>query len=175
LASYLKGVIEMGVLCSEYMGAFQVESGQLVVIDPAFSVGENKDVIVRNAKKGEWHAMVTRGKFGWWGEVVVSISAHAKEFCGERDAIKWEENAFFVRVDTGAAGVFDLKHYQVCNEVSECGVRPFGAVSRTGFGDGDYSCYVKTVNGEVVAILIECMDAESLVDHWTSAFTNGPL
>ena len=105
----------------------------------------------------------------------------SKHCCG---SLTMHRAAFAVGVDSGQAGIFDASHYRdnsvvpnegyshqfedeeadawydYCCEItlsdSCAGVLPFGVVSVSGFGDGEYVCdFWKNADGEVVRVEIE--------------------
>jgi hypothetical protein len=98
----------------------------------------------------------------------------------------WKRENFEVGVDSGQAGIFDGGHYKedkvvegiefennfaepwynVCCDVTladrGAGVIPFGVVSRSGFGDGGYTCYtIRNEIGWVIAVMIDFHVMES--------------
>ena len=153
----------MASFWSEYIGAFQVVSGELVVADPATEPHEIEDsLIVRDARRGRWHATVTKAKFHWFDDRVVSLCVQSESYL-RNDPAEWQEAESKVGVDTARAGVFDLTCYPDGDEgIANC-VIPHGAISNSGFGDGIYSVFTKSQDGEVVAVLIEFIGRDAIV------------
>lgn len=117
-----------------------------------------------------------------WGTRCAELRIFHESHVGGNDCA-WEPQNFGVGVDSGQAGIFDRKHYRddsivpsnyqwrdwsldseepwyslCCDKTisdPEAGVIPYGAVSRSGFGDGLYHCFVcRDENGQITAIKI---------------------
>jgi hypothetical protein len=162
------------------VGNFTVESGKLIVTDPAYQADEDElQIILSNIKNGEWKAFISYTK----EEVVESLSV----FYGEKKPSgKWHVCEKLIAVDSAQAGIFDykifgrddtiqyevrnvhdieidadgLKYYVACSDVvasdAQGGVIPGGAVSMSGYGDGMYEVKVKyNIAKEVIGVMID--------------------
>ena len=148
-----------------HLGQFEITSGRMIVTDPCYDKGTWCAGIL-DAVNGTWDAYLGVTDAGTWGMRVTEIEVHhSKE---SHHSIPWENVEFEVGVDSGQAGFFDESLYpeslgdtnfydNVCDLTlgkERGGILPFGAVSRSGYGDGGYDCLVKRKNGNVVAAKI---------------------
>lgn len=169
------------------LGTFEVKSGKLQVTDPCYDKGTWCAGTLKKVRNGTWVGHVvrtdeTRGKYGPDG--IRNAEVHAYHSDLKKLPTRWTKSKIHVGVDSGQAGIFDEAAYpeggsddqafydRVCDitigpdyygkvhdpNYPNAGVVEFGVVSRSGFGDGGYNCYVATQNGEVVAVKIVFMD-----------------
>lgn len=153
------------------MSTFQITSTTMYVTDPCYNPGIWCQAWLENVRNGTWHVIVDRQKKGMWGERVVSLEVrHADVLNNRRLRFSWRD--FDIGVDSGQAGFFDgAKFEDVKDEIdtdtewynsicditlteAQYGTTEWGAVSRSGYGDGGYSLYVAEQNGEIVAARI---------------------
>lgn len=170
----------------EYLGDFLNESGTFMVSDPCYEIGTWCQGQLNDVATGKWSAYVNKSDEGKWGircaELVVEHESI--EDAGE---LSIEACSFVVGVDSGQAGIFDLKYYandeaftseenpendygdskfyNFCCDLTlsekNAGVIKYGAVSSSGYGDGSYSCCVyKNKNGKIVAVEIIFIEEE---------------
>lgn len=159
------------------LGTFTVESGHIIISDPCYK----KSVIKKGLSTthevpiGIWKASVTRGD---------RVSALIVEYADTGESCKWVKTGETVAVDSGQMSIFDEKFYLkvseakgrelahyikrdpfyaaccalTCGPNSESrdgGVLPHGAVSPSGYGDGVYEVYIKTLaNGTIVGVKV---------------------
>ena len=176
------------VLGFDFLGSFYVNSGSLIISDPCYGYpGSGRQAYLENVRRGEWSTLVRKMEFDGWGMRVTSIEAFFGENAHvlERDWDPWEES---VDVDGGNAGIFDtqvfrndfagVSHdldtkftpgelwYDMCLSVTNsfrcAGVIPGGVVSRSGFGDGSYQCYIGREVGEVVRVRLVFITDEEI-------------
>ncbi|MDQ0857887.1 SMI1/KNR4 family protein [Bacillus sp. V2I10] len=168
------------------VGAFTVESGELIVTDPCYQVDDENEmqIILSNVKKGNWTTSISYSN----EEVVKNLLV----FYGEnKPSGKWHDYDKLIGVDSAQAGIFDLeafgrddaiqfelknvndieiaedglKYYVACCDIvasdAQGGVVPGGAVSMSGYGDGMYEVKVKyNVSKEVVGVMIDFREEE---------------
>ena len=134
--------------------SFRVVSGQLTVSDPTHEIGDMRQGVVDDAKKGTWisEAVVVRGK-------VKEIVAVHCDFYGSK--LQWDEG-FEEISGAGRVGIFDSDHYQndklvkkkmmledfntdrpwvsMCGKVSTpFGAIPYGVVTLVGTSHYDFA------------------------------------
>lgn len=164
------------------IGTFEVVSPKIMVSDPCYEKDTWCNGVVNNVKKGTWKAEVVIGTEGDWGNRVRSLVAFSKN---GKPIGAWHKETFSVGVDSGQAGIYDLRFFRDNNVVKDvervnpdniicedkpwysincdrtigkfkAGVIPYGCVSSSGFGDGEYTCYTKRdKDKKVVVISIE--------------------
>ena len=174
------------LLKKEYLGEFVNESGVFMVSDPCYEIGTWCQGQLNDVATGKWSAYVNKSDEGEWGircaELVVEHESI--EDAGE---LSIEVCSFEVGVDSGQAGIFDLKYYAndeafaseenpenkfgdtkfynfccdlTLSEIS-AGVIKYGAVSSSGYGDGAYKCFaLKNKKGKIVSVTIIFLDEE---------------
>ena len=153
------------------LGTFEVKSGKLHISDPCYEYDENDKICVLTLKD------VLNGKY------IAKISIESKYNDVESLTIYHEkysevEPNFLmgtIGVDSGQAGIFDLKYYEK-NQGGEFGdlnsfyglacsltlskeqggiMNYAGVVSSSGCGDGEYEVYVGANDiGEIVSVKI---------------------
>lgn len=167
---------------------FEILTGSVWVSDPCYEAGGSGQVKLDNVRTGQWSMLLDKRDEGAWGSRVAElVVSHNGKCC-----FSWE-HAGQIGVDSGQAGVFDVKHYRndhiseglprfyekeaICPDedwYSLCcdrtlatklgggGVVPYGAVSRSGFGDGAYDVYVSKdrTTKEIVGIKIVFIEEE---------------
>ena len=156
------------------LGEFEITSGVMRVTDPCYDKETWCSGTV-DAKNGTWEAFIETSNEGGWGNRVSSLTVLHMNSGRSYSASDWDMTSIDVGVDSGQAGFFDNALYpdgertgefgdldtfygKVCDLTCEtkesAGVIPFGAVSSSGYGDGGYKCYVRRMNGLVVAAKI---------------------
>lgn len=171
-----------------HLGVFESHSGQLVVSDPCYELGNWGQGVLENVTTGKWNAYVEKIDGGEWGErCAVVIALH--ESLREEDEAAWEACDFVVAVDSGQAGIFertvyrnddsvvgettfdpDDKWYSSCCDLTltdlGAGVINGGVVSSSGFGDGGYVAFVaRNSEGKVVGVQIVFITDEDLEEE----------
>lgn len=153
------------------IGAFETTREVLVVSDPCYKLGTWCMGEVFDAKLGLWNAGVGIANMGKWGRRIAYLAAFHRD-CPDIKTLEVHEAKFEVGVDSGQAGIFDFDHYQdqtvipdqslsefgdpwytccchqTLNTEHHAGVIPYGVVASSGFGDGAYTCYYYTSQGE---------------------------
>ena len=165
---------QKGLAMKIKVGSFQISSSKVIVTDPCYSIGIWCQGIIPSVKNGTWLASVLQTKIEGWGDRNTSLIVTHQDY-PDADPARLAE--FEVGVDSGQAGIFDLKSYpdddnhgkyndessfygNACsitlNTANSAGtLYDTGVVSRSGFGDGGYNCYTASNDaGEVVAIRI---------------------
>lgn len=152
------------------LGNFKVDSGQLVVADPCYELDKNIVImgVLEPAMNGTWASEVEKVEVRDWGEANAKLIAYHDSVAGQGAYLEWIKCPFVAGVDSGQAGIFDIRQYRVpdadaeqgrddtdsewylsCCDITEngeeAGVLDGGVVSRTGVGDGAYGVY-KAVN-----------------------------
>ncbi|MEK3731581.1 MULTISPECIES: DUF4241 domain-containing protein [Paenibacillus] len=155
------------------LGNFEVNSGQLVVADPCYDLETTSNVIIGTVEpvlNGMWSAEVEKIELPDWGEANAKLTAYHPSVAEQGEYLEWIKCPFVVGVDSGQAGIFDIRKYRIpdagaapgssdtdsdwyyaCCDMTEsgeeAGVLDGGAVSRSGIGDGAYGVY-KAVNAQ---------------------------
>lgn len=169
------------------LGSFEVTSGRIIVSDPCYA----KDIWccneLKNAQNGTWSAYAV-----YDNSSIYAIIQKLVIECDDAGHIQegMEMAPFTVGVDSGQAGFFDAVHYRDervidpdcnssayaelwykhCCEITlarfPAGVLPFGVVSSSGYGDGEYNCYLqKSDQGKVIRVSIDFVDTD-MEDDW---------
>jgi len=166
-----------------YLGQFECISGRFAISDPCYTTDVWCRGELENVKKGMWNAEVWKCDAGRCGKRVALLTATHAAFRENAKGDIMETANFEVGVDSGQAGIFDAAHYRddsvlgdytkphydfeesgdkwyefCCDKTlakAQAGVIPYGVVSCSGFGDGDYVCtYCVDSNGETVKVTI---------------------
>lgn len=168
------------------LGTFKVSNGKVVVTDPCYKRGTWCHGILDNLANGEWLAIARYSHEGGWGTRVaeLEIRLHEPEESGRRRCLPdrergWINAAFEVGVDSGQAGFFAEEHYpqgdcgdygdessfygKACAATDDHGAQGgtidgFGVVSRSGYGDGGYTCQSYEEDGKIAAARIIFID-----------------
>ena len=163
------------------LGEFVVASGKLIVSDPCYDTDVWCRGELENVLNGTWHASTVELYTGSWGRRIARLIAVHEDFVNEKMS-KGQCMGFDVGVDSGQAGLFDASHYRddtvipnhdnlkdkrpseiwydhCCNitlSPLSAGVRPYGVVSSSGYGDGSYDCFVcRNEYGQIIRAEIE--------------------
>jgi hypothetical protein len=143
------------------IGDFQVRSGTLRVTDPCYSRDIDAAGVIPNAAVGTWRASVTPAK--GYPRRVAALHADYLGHMGPTLLVRFapKDGGRGLGVDSGQMGVFDDSLYpestgeysdsgsiysRICEmtELREMGlVDDWGAVSSTGWGDGEYLCFLR--------------------------------
>ena len=155
---------------------FEIVSGTVIISDPDFdeSYGQVK---LGNVRKGRWIAEVQKEN-----DRIAKFGCRAID---SDNSVGYYPTGGMVGVDSGQAGIFDIKSYRdnevcagipldgepltdrgefynLCCDITLSkemfGVVPGGAVSSTGYGDGNYEIHVAKQFDEVVGILLVFID-----------------
>ena len=138
-----------------FLGQFKCESGKIRITDPCYNM-ETRGVKSVDAPKGWWDAFVTRtDETNGWGTRNVILEVYLSGFNGRRSDFYYLTKT---GVDSGQCGFFDEDDFRInCDSESwydkicqitlngdDAGITPDcrGAVSASGFGDGEYICEV---------------------------------
>lgn len=161
------------------IGKFKLESGIIRASDPCYDKNVWCSGTFE-AENGEWDVYIEKKDIDGWGKRIAELSIFHKNHNQFRYNGAWELSKITGGVDSGQFGFFDDKYYgdddtvkdnELCNIIdikksgdkwySVCcnntigdkfvGVIPFGCVSRTGLGDGNYPIYTITIENKVVA------------------------
>lgn len=173
-----------------HLGKFKTPSGVVYISDPSYDPPKEKGSFEMNrlikVPKKEWDVYITQS-----GDRNASIIMERKKTKKEYSETPKNSNKFSIGVDSGQAGFFDSKHYKndkdtknkpladyidingegdkwyamVCNITIDtklnAGILPFGAVSSSGYGDGEYEVIVNYYGKEVGSIeIIFILDKE---------------
>lgn len=155
-----------------HLGTFEVTGGTLRASDPAHyraSAGKND----LPAVVGTWRAESIVETLGPWGPRVTQLRAWADRLAPDLDDAV-EDAGFWVGVDSGLAGFFDVGERsereatretfsETCFELSRAGgpaqaaiVKGLGVVALSGLGDGGYRCTVlQDEDGSVIAVSLD--------------------
>jgi hypothetical protein len=157
------------------VGIFQMASGRAILSDPCYDTNawcQISDVLV---KTGKWIARAELSDEGRWGSRVARIFAVHEDYDDEEVVVEGLPGE--VGVDSGQAGIFDLKQFkggqhddwydEMCEATSLSGGNPGvstvdgGLVSSSGFGDGGYRAYGgRNDDGEFVMLEIVFIDED---------------
>ena len=148
------------------IGNFECESGKFVVSDPCYDMNVWCRGELENIKCGVWNAEIGIMNVEKRGNRVALLSVQHESYDIDAEGDLTEHVAEFeVDVDSGQAGIFDMKYYQDGEDWYEqcclitlsetyAGVISFGAVSSSGYGDGSYKCIYYTDTDDVVVKVI---------------------
>ena len=159
---------------------FEVTSGKIVCSDPCYEIPTWCQEIIENVANGTWEAEVVES-----GRVYRLFVTHMNSNTGGIEDFVGESIGY-CGVDSGQFGFFDFDYYRndkiaenlqkqdfgadfdeedgdswyrACCKITideKWGVMPFGAVSRSGYGDGSYEVKgVKNKKDEWVGFCVE--------------------
>lgn len=127
-----------------------------------------------NVKEGLYDVDVEISDEGMWGNRVKSLTVVHTDY--NKPLVFNKVANFEVGVDSGQAGIYDEDYYNQYHTEKDCDddwynaicklTNPAGtkdgkcAVSRSGYGDGGYTCELVEHNNEVVAIRITFIEEE---------------
>jgi hypothetical protein len=95
------------------VGEFQIESGEVLVTDPCYSVGTWCQAKVANVKNGTWEALINYdGRKGERVSDIVVLEKKHRNAMNNAGNFKWQWQREEVGVDSGQAGIFDLKYFK---------------------------------------------------------------
>jgi hypothetical protein len=187
-ASFINGYIFAwgGRIMNEEV--FEVICGSIRITDPCYSISDDDwgAGTLSNVLNGTWVALPLVPQKGEHAGRCISLKAvHQNHLHDPFLNFSEEEVPFDVFSDSGQIGFFDLEGFkpvaaleegegtteehetfyeEVCTLTSrkECyGILPFGVVSSTAYGDGDYRCtYGMNDDGKIVAIAIDFVGDE---------------
>jgi len=162
---------------ADYVGQFPILSGMMRVTDPCYRRDSWCTDIVDNVKKGAWDAYI---KTDPDSHRVSELMAFHKDVDGKTvKNASWTSREQIIGVDSGQCGFFDDKYYpentgdyedensfyyKCCSATErDCGLVNYGVVSRSGYGDGSYGCFIledkdENVIGVKVVFIEECED-----------------
>lgn len=158
----------------EPIGQFEIKSGSVRVTDPCYERGTWCAGTIDEVKNGVWEAFI---KMDSYDGRVAELAVFHKDIPNKlvKDS-NWLEQGIDVGVDSGQAGVFDDELYpegetgeygdedsfygKCCQLTIDkgSGTLSFGAVSRSGYGDGSYICYTIEDKDNIVGIKIVFVD-----------------
>lgn len=162
----------------------QIQLGKRVrVSDPCYGTDVWCSGVVDNVKEGIYNVDVEISDEGMWGDRVKSLTVVHSEYNGHSYIV---HTSFEVGVDSGQAGIYDEDYYNQCHSKDDydrnwykeiCALtlskEGFGTkdekcvVSRSGYGDGCYDCYLlKDKNNEVVGFQIVFIEDEEDEDDY---------
>lgn len=158
----------------KHLGNFEVTSGKIIVTDPCYQFDEDN---VISARSGKWEALIDYDAQGHVSELLVR-HIHCQELFPSNTELD-----VTCPVDSGQAGVFDADRYaqhqggsynrpdtfygQCCQltNSNDGGIvveegTSIGAVSTTGYGDGNYIVEGWYHRGELVGVQINFVDED---------------
>jgi len=158
---------------SKFLGTVEF-SGRVVVSDPCYDRTTwcmQPDFPVR---PGRYQVFVTISDEGEMGLRVASLMVCHEDYVDETLALEWQVAVTDIGVDSGQCGFFDDSVYPQSKDHPDC--KPFydecceitlddcqagilqsgkGTVSSSGYGDSSYRLWVKEVDGENIALLLD--------------------
>lgn len=159
------------------VGMFKVESGEVVISDPCYSLGTWCQGQVP-AKNGKWIGSVVMSDEGDWGIRVGKLIAKHEDHQNVEFGNKPTD--IDAGVDSGQMSIFDIAQYKpadedddsvdngeygrgewydkVCNKTlgeNQCGVMKGGVASSSGLGDGSYLVFVEYEDKDDNAVAIK--------------------
>lgn len=149
------------------------------VSDPCYGTNVWCSGELDNVKAGDYYVMADVKKTDW-GIRVCSLAVFNVDSMGAKDLTDFNEQVSFeVGVDSGQAGIYDVEYYnkyhttdeaddiwydEICNLTLSkklYGTTENCAVSRSGYGDGGYDCFVcRNKEGQIVGIRIVFIEYE---------------
>lgn len=172
------------------LGTFEQESNRMFVSDPSYQYIEAEhsekyrlmklNVVIDNVCTGKWNSLISIKN--------IDHNRNAELICMHEsiDLAKLADNSLAwsmiedIGVDSGQAGIYDLKYYRDDRVVSAeswyelnctitskpidyAGSIPFGAVSTSGYGNGFYPVYIsKNPESKVVGVRIVFIELEKI-------------
>lgn len=158
------------------LGKFECKSGTLLAVDPCYTEHIENSIKV---KKGVWNAYLIKQDEGDWGIRNAELMILHEDY-KLPDILKAPWNDMFsVAVDSGQAGFFDSEitkqrsdddfetFYDDCCHITcdtqhYAGTLKGGVVSSSGLGDGEYGCWVMSLDNQIVAARINFLQKDSL-------------
>jgi len=157
------------------LGTFETKTSTLLATDPCYENPTWCTTIIENALPGKYLAKAIISNEGTWGERVKElIVVHESKVDNKLSSgWKWEGDC---GVDSGQLGIFEKEEYpkgdttgehddknsfygKCCeltlNEDTQGGVLPLGVVTSSGYGDGNYPCYIAETKKGVYAIRVK--------------------
>lgn len=161
------------------IGSFKQESNQIFVSDPSYEYITKEheknsklmklNLVINNVKPGKWK-VILRIKKNEVDRNAELICIHESFFRADLK-YQWEKEKHKIGIDSGQAGIYDLKYYrndgkksgdawyemnsQLSSKPTDyAGAISYGAVSSAGFGDGIYSVYVTKNDSKIVGVKI---------------------
>ena len=158
------------------LGTFEVKSTTLLATDPCYDIPTWCTTTIENMLPGKYLAKAIISNEGSWGERTKElIIVHESKVDNKLSSgWKWEGDC---GVDSGQLGFFEKDLYpkgestgemddkesfygQCCtitlnDENDGCGVLPYGAVTSSGYGDGNYPCYIAKTKQGVYAVRVK--------------------
>lgn len=152
---------------------FTINSGKVRITDPCYDMDTWCAGDIENVRNGKWLAFIHTSDENVWGIRVADLQVVEENFYNKAIEPNWIKTDIDVGVDSAQAGIFDYDFYanmeghgkdlsehgkfydKICELTGsrrQFGVVDFGVASRTGFGDGGYTCYIAKEGDEVVAI-----------------------
>lgn len=158
-----------------YIGEFNIHSGAIKVIDPAYDdINVWCSATIHNAKNGVWKAYINKVNIGSWGDRIKElIIVHSSESNNSGIRYKWTDNN--IGVDSAQCGFFDLEELTKIKQNEELDksfyfriseatkaenidVLEYGVFSKSGYGDGVYSLHISQKGDWVVAAKLNYID-----------------
>ncbi len=171
---------------------FENKSGEFIISDPCYKLGDKGQIRLENVETGIWDGYVEKIEHKLFGNRVAILFCINRKFIkssNEFEKFNWQMHDSKIYVDSGQAGIFEAIHYQdesiidvepifECNHSKwyrtccdktmsdiRAGILPYGIVSSSGLGDGNYSVsFVRNSLGKIVAIKIDFVDDNKLED-----------
>lgn len=156
------------MLVGNYIGGFNVESGQIVITDPCY----NKDDLtlgqVLPAINGMWEMYVSIVDDNVDSVLFINKDYSSREYIKDYNF----KTVGFIIVESGRLTVCDYEKYEdtpdeyekYCNQTSSVTlsgiVENYAGVTSTGFGDGKYSINGATLNDKYYAINVDFINIE---------------
>ena len=156
------------MLVGNYIGDFNVESGQIAVTDPCY----NKDDLILGqvlpAINGTWEMYVSIVDDNVDSVLFINKDYSSREYIQDYNFT----TVGFVTVESGQFTVCDYEKYEdtpdeyekYCNQTSSVTlsgiVENYAGVTSTGFGDGEYSINGAVINGAYYAVQVNFIEYE---------------
>ena len=161
----------------KHLGTFDQTSNKMIISDPSYDYEKNDDifklnVLIKNVLPGKWYSYVMIDNLTKRNAELIAINEKIKKNIEHNCYISWTRYPENVWVDSGRAGIFDVKHYNDRNIVTDTSntkyllskkstaVLPHGVFSLSGYGDGDYNLFVSMSDDKVVAVKIVFIDEQ---------------
>jgi len=100
----------MKTITKKKLGSFEVKSGKVRITDPCYKL-DTWCAGTLKVKKGDWEVEVIKSDEGDWGNRCAVLLAWHSDYPVDFEDGKFEEE-FEIGVDSGQAGIFDLKYYK---------------------------------------------------------------
>jgi len=141
----------------EYINDFEVKSNDIIIFDPCFSKNEWCSMLIEDVKRGIWESYVKINDDD--GSISELMVIYKNLLTSAYKNHKWNKIETDICIDSGQCAILDndifssekintLKNCKDTIKLYNYGSINNGVISLSGYGEGEYSCYViDDING----------------------------